>query len=80
MSKKKVDLPAVVAGLSCHINVHVVEADLPLLLSKSTLKKLKTNLNLENDEAMMLGRPVTLLLTTNGHYCVNIHPMMHQKF
>lgn len=80
VSIKNVKLPAVIAGSSCHVNTDVVKADLPLLLSKSTLKKMKTNLNLEHDEAMMLGKPVKLLLTTNGHYCVNIHPVMNKNF
>ena len=74
MSTKNVTIPASIAGHPCNINIDVVELELPLLLSKSTLKRTKTNLDLEHDKATMLGKAVELQVTTNGHYCVDISP------
>ena len=73
-STKNVLIPAVVANTKCHINVDVIDEDLPLLFSKTTLKNSKTTINLGEDKATMLGKSVELQLTANGHYCVDILP------
>nr|XP_039264060.1 uncharacterized protein LOC120339893 [Styela clava] len=79
ISTKSVMLPAIISGALCYIKADVVKDKLPLLLSKSTLKKAGTTINLENDEAIMLGKPVELQFTTNGHYCIDIHPCQASK-
>ena len=38
-SYKKVTLPANIAGINCFINIELVKEKIPLLLSKSSLKK-----------------------------------------
>ena len=74
-SHKLITIPAKIAGTKCRINTEVVSADIPLLLSKTSLKKAGTVLSLKNDQAEMFNRPVKLELTSSGHYCVSILPL-----
>lgn len=50
-SHKNVIIPAVIRGISCKIDTEVVDADIPLLLSKDSLKRARTVLDLNNDRA-----------------------------
>ncbi|XP_014051020.1 uncharacterized protein isoform X1 [Salmo salar] len=71
-STKRVKIPAKIGQTKCHIETEVVPTDIPLLLSKASLKKAGAVLDIKNDKAVMFKQPVTLELTTSGHYCVNI--------
>ena len=55
-----------------HIETEVVPADVPLLLSKASMKRAGTVLDMEHDRAVMFNKPVKLDFTSSGHYCVNI--------
>jgi hypothetical protein len=50
----------------------VVPTELPLLLSKESLKRAGAELDLPNDEAILFGEKLKLELTSSGHYCVSI--------
>ena len=50
----------------------VVDADIPLLLSKTAMKRAQMTLNFNNDTAEMFGKRIELLCTTSGHYHVPI--------
>ncbi len=65
-------IPAIIGQTKCHIETEVVAADIPLLLSKTSLKRSGAVLDLQNDKAIMFKHPVTLELTSSGHYCVNL--------
>ena len=69
---KNVVIPAVIGGKKCKISTDVVDLELPLLLSKASLKKANTVINLNDDEAVMFGQTVKLEQTSSGHYCVNL--------
>lgn len=71
-SNRKVKLPAKIGETKCYIETEVVQADIPLLLSKASLKKAGTVLDMENDRAVMFKQPVLLEFTSSGHYCVDI--------
>ncbi|XP_061906336.1 uncharacterized protein LOC133659674 [Entelurus aequoreus] len=71
-STRKVKLPAKIGQTKCHIETEVVNADIPLLLSKSSLKKAGTVLDMENDRAVMFKQQIPLEFTSSGHYCVDI--------
>ncbi|KAL1281668.1 hypothetical protein QQF64_000471 [Cirrhinus molitorella] len=71
-SAQKVKIPAKIGQTNCHIETEVVPADIPLLLSKTSLKRVGAVLDLQNDKAIMFKHPVTLELTFSGHYCVNL--------
>ena len=71
-STKKVKIPAMIGQTRCQIETEVVPADIPLLLSKTSLKRAGAVLDIENDKAIMFKQPVKLELTSSGHYCVNL--------
>ena len=71
-SARKVKLPAKIGHTKCHIETEVVNVDIPLLLSKSSLKKAGTVLDMENDRAVMFKQQIPLEFTSSGHYCVDI--------
>ncbi|KAK6187111.1 hypothetical protein SNE40_005204 [Patella caerulea] len=73
-SLKNVTIPASIVGVNCDITTEVVDADIPLLLSKTSLKRAETVLDLNNDRAMMFNREIQLNFTSTGHYCIDITP------
>ena len=71
-SLKKVTLPCVIAKMNVKIISDVIDADIPLLLSKTAMKRARMTLNFNNDTAEMFGKRIKLLCTTSGHYHVPI--------
>ena len=52
------------------IKANVVKNEIPLLLSKASMKRAQLNLNFNNDTAEILGQKVKLQTTSSGHYCI----------
>ena len=69
---KKVTLPCVITKMNVKIISDVVDADIPLLLSKMAMKRARMTLNFNNDTAEMFGKRIKFLCTTSGHYHVPI--------
>ena len=63
-----------VAGKMCKIEADVIAEDIPLLLSKNSLKKADAIIDMTNDKVFILGTEVKLHLSTSGHYCIDIDP------
>ena len=78
-SQKKVRLPCEVAGTMCYVNTEVVMCDIPLLLSKQSLKKAKAVLDLNKDKVEIFGKVIDLKCTSSGHYCIDITPASKGK-
>ena len=71
-STKKVIFPCVIADTECEIQADVAKSDIPLLLSKDSMKTAKMKLDLENGSASIFGKDVQLQCTSSGHYFVPI--------
>ena len=71
-SKGEYSLPVVIAGKEATIITNVVESDIPLLLSRTAMKKAAVKMDLEHDTATIMGKEVALNLITSGHYCIPI--------
>ena len=71
-SFKHASIPAKIGTTYCKIETEVVKSEIPLLLSKSSLKKAGTVLDLRN-------KPVELEFTSSGHYCINLLDSLHSK-
>lgn len=71
-STRKLKIPAKIGQTKCKIETEVVPAKIPLLLSKASMKRAETVLDMKNDSAVMFKQPVKLDFTSSGHYCVNI--------
>ena len=65
-------LPCVIADIEVSIITDVVNSDIPLLLSKDTMKRAGTCLNFEDDTAMMLKKKIPLSCSFSGHYYIPI--------
>lgn len=71
ISFKKVFIPARIGDMKCRTEAEVVNADISLLLSKSSLKKAGSILDLNQDKATMFRKSVELQFTSSYNYCIN---------
>ena len=55
------------------LRTDVVAADIPLLLSRKSMKTAGINIDLTSDTATIFGKSVMLNMTSSGHYCIPIH-------
>ncbi len=69
-SEKRITLPAVLGKKNVSIETDVIDCDLPLLLSKESMKKAETEIHFRDDEVSMLGQNLKLHFTSSGHYSV----------
>ena len=67
-SLKCVTIPCVLADKNIMIRTDVVKCNIPLLLSKSSMKRAGMILNLNSDSAVIFGKNVKLETTSLGHY------------
>ena len=72
-SEESVIFPLVTPDKKCKIK-EIVKDNIPLLLSKSLLKKAQTVIDLDNDKATILGKEINLHQSITGHYCIDISP------
>ena len=75
----KVILPCVIADIEVSIINDVVNADIPLLLSKDAMKRAETCLNFEDDAVTMLKKKIPLNCTSSGHYYIPITKPLPEK-
>ena len=68
----KVTLSYVIADIEVCIIIDVVDTDIPLLLSKDSMKRGGTCLNFENYSMMMFKKKILLRCTSSGHYHIPI--------
>ena len=73
-SFQKVVILVQIANHSCKISCEIVKGNIPLLLSKQSLKRAGAIINMQNNEAIIFDTEVDFHLSTNGHYCVEIYP------
>ena len=59
-SIEKIKIPVTIVGKHNAITTDVVNSDIPLLLSKSDMKRLGVQLDLQNDTANILGTRIDL--------------------
>ena len=78
-SEGKYFLPAEVAGKEVDIEADVVSSDIPLLLSKKSMKRAGMKLDMEDDTAIVYGKKVNLVTTTSGHYCLPLLPTTTER-
>ena len=74
ISKFQATIPATIGSHDCFIRTEVVNEKNPLLLSKTSLKKAETLLNLKEDKVKMFNEDIDVHYSSNGHYAVRILP------
>lgn len=71
-SLKKVVLPCYLGGDRSTITADVVECDIPMLLSKRSMKKANMCLNFRDDTVKIGNHIIQLVSSTSGHYLLPI--------
>ena len=69
-----VKFPVYLGSKKVLLEADVIKQDIPLLLSKATMKRACSKLNTETDEIVMLGENIKLINTSTGHYAIPITP------
>jgi len=65
-------IPTMLCGQDVLIKASIVENNVPLLISKKTLKDAKANINFDEDLIEMDGKCQHLISTSSGHYAVPV--------
>ena len=73
-SLRKVYLPVTIAEKKMYLPTDVVEADIPLLLSRQTLEKGKAIINTGNKTFKIYSSEQPMICTSSGHYAIPIVP------
>ena len=71
-SLKRATIPAVIGSVETTITTDIVDSDIPLLLSRSSMKRAGTELNFKDDTVSILGQNLPLRVTNSGHYALPI--------
>ena len=71
---RNLDIPVVIGSKQFTLNTDVVPNDVPLLLSKKSMKTSNMPLDFKNDNAVIFGEPEQLIVTKSGHYAIPISP------
>ena len=69
-SDQNVIIPCTIGKKNVDVSVDIIDKDIPLLLSRESMKKAKMKLNFRNDTAIVFGEKVKLKLTKSGHYTI----------
>ena len=69
----RAEIPACIGRETVLISTDVVETTVPLLISKSAMKKAETSINFVNDEVIMFGRTQKVHITESGHYAIPLN-------
>ena len=69
-STKIVIIPVTFGSEKARLATHVVECDIPLLMSRQSLKKAHCQIDFVYDRVFMFGKEVNVKLSKTGHYCL----------
>ena len=70
ISEQNVTLPALLGNRSVFISTDVIKKDIPLLLSRESMKKAQMKLDFSKDTVNMCGEEILLSSTKSGHYTI----------
>ena len=77
VAQKSVVIPATIGNTELKIHADVVNSDIPLLLSRDSMKKANMSLDFEFDIMTVFGEKIQLITTTSGHYALPISKSLH---
>ena len=69
-SEKCISIPCKIAGERLNVVTDVVKSEIPLLLSKESMKKAGTKIDFVKNKVIIFGKEIGLLFTSSGHYQV----------
>lgn len=71
-SNRAVTIPVHFGSQSAKLEVHVVDCNVPLLLSRISLKRANSQLDFATDNIIILGEHVPIHISRSGHYCISL--------
>ena len=71
--KKKAVIPCNIAGKNVSLKTDVVKKEIPLLLSKESMKGAESKIDFVNDRIDMFDKDILLHFTTSGHYAIPLN-------
>ena len=71
-AKKKVLLPMKIHNVKLLLETEVVPSDVPLLMSKETMKRAGAKMDFVNDKIELFGIEQPMICTSSGHYAIPI--------
>ena len=69
-SKRKITIPCWMGGERGRLTTDVVDSNIPLLLSRRSMKRSEMVLDFKNDTVRVNGRDIKLKITHTGHYAL----------
>ena len=69
-SNRCVKIPVKIAEIPVILSTDVIDYDIPLLLSKETMKKANTQIDFCEDKVHIFGRKIDIKFSSSGHYCI----------
>ena len=73
ISEQCVSIPCKIAGVSVNVETDVVKSEIPLLLSKESMKKAGTKIDFVKDKINIFGKEIDLKFTSSGHYAIPLN-------
>ena len=67
-SNKLVPIPVFIGGILAKLTADIIDYEIPLLLSKDSMKKASAMIDFKNDTMIMLQKTVGIIHTDSGHY------------
>ena len=67
-----VDLPIYISQNRYKLRVDIVKCNIPLLLSRDTLRRAKAKIDIEMSTICFLGNVIPLITSSSGHLCLSI--------
>ena len=64
---QNVDIPISLGSWNVLLNTNIVASDIPLLLSRKSMKKANMTLDFKNDHAVIFDQLIELIVTKSGH-------------
>ena len=71
-SNERVKFPGYLGKTRVMLEADVIESDIPLLLSKESMKKAATQIDFLTDKVIMLGEQMHIKSLKSGHYAVSL--------
>ena len=69
---KSPQIPVIIGSKKFQIETDVIEGDIPLLLSKSSMKRGNMKINFQDDRIAILDENIPLMKTSSGYYTIPI--------
>ena len=73
-SSEIVTLPIQIGSQHVKLRTNVVDCDVPLLLSRESLKRANAEIDFRTDSVSLLGEKVEVKVSKSGHLCVSLEP------